>query len=75
MIIHRSAIHLPVDLAQLKIVKVILKCCPELILLRDALGRTALMCSVITDAISLTKALLVYRGDRKVCRYRFIVYF
>ncbi|MCP9265950.1 hypothetical protein DINM_021381 [Dirofilaria immitis] len=52
------------DKAQLGVVRVILKCCPELVLLRDALGQTALMCSVINDAISLTKALLVYR---RVC--------
>ncbi|KAM3726138.1 Inversin [Dirofilaria immitis] len=53
------------DKAQLGVVRVILKCCPELVLLRDALGQTALMCSVINDAISLTKALLVYRRGKE----------
>lgn len=48
-------------------VRVILRCCPELVLLRDVLGQTALMCSVINDAVSLTKALLVYKGGKEVC--------
>uniref|UniRef100_A0A158Q7Z7 ANK_REP_REGION domain-containing protein n=1 Tax=Elaeophora elaphi TaxID=1147741 RepID=A0A158Q7Z7_9BILA len=53
------------DKAQLEVVRVILRCCPELSLLRDVLGQTALMCSVISDAVSLTKALLVYRGGKE----------
>ncbi|KAL3982260.1 Ankyrin repeats (3 copies) family protein [Acanthocheilonema viteae] len=53
------------DKAQLEVVRVILKCRPELILLRDVLGQTALMCSVISDAVSVTKALLLYRGGKE----------
>lgn len=60
-------IHLSFDLAQLELVRVILRYCPELVLLRDVLGRTALMCSVINDAVSLTKALLVCRDGKEVC--------
>ncbi|CAG9533026.1 unnamed protein product [Cercopithifilaria johnstoni] len=53
------------DKAQLEVARVILRCCPELVLLRNVLGQTVLMCSVINDAVSLTKALLVYRGGKK----------
>ncbi|EJW83779.1 hypothetical protein WUBG_05310 [Wuchereria bancrofti] len=42
-----------------------MRCCPELVFLRDVFGQTALMCSVISDAVSLTKALLVYKGGKK----------
>ncbi|VDO38028.1 unnamed protein product, partial [Brugia timori] len=55
--------------ARLEVIKIIMRCCPELVLLRDVFGQTALMCSVISDAVSLTKALLVYKGGRKVCTY------
>ncbi|VDK63943.1 unnamed protein product [Onchocerca ochengi] len=51
--------------AKLKVVRVILRCCPELVLLRDVLGQTALMCSVISGAVSLTKALLVDKGGKE----------
>uniref|UniRef100_A0A8R1XXM0 ANK_REP_REGION domain-containing protein n=1 Tax=Onchocerca volvulus TaxID=6282 RepID=A0A8R1XXM0_ONCVO len=51
--------------AKLKVVRVILSCCPELVLLRDVLGQTALMCSVISGAVSLTKALLVDKGGKE----------
>ncbi|KAK6110570.1 Ankyrin repeats (3 copies) family protein [Brugia pahangi] len=51
--------------ARLEVIKIIMRCCPELVLLRDVFGQTALMCSVISDAVSLTKALLVYKGGRK----------
>ncbi|EFO16786.2 inversin [Loa loa] len=54
-----------IDLAQLEVVRVILRCCPRLILLRDVLGQTALMSSVISDAVSLTKALLVYKDGKE----------
>uniref|UniRef100_A0AAF5RT99 ANK_REP_REGION domain-containing protein n=1 Tax=Wuchereria bancrofti TaxID=6293 RepID=A0AAF5RT99_WUCBA len=51
--------------ARLEVVKIIMRCCPELVFLRDVFGQTALMCSVISDAVSLTKALLVYKGGKK----------
>ncbi|VDO37009.1 unnamed protein product, partial [Onchocerca flexuosa] len=51
--------------AKLKVMRVILRCCPELVLLRDVLGQTALMCSVISGAVSLTKALLVDKGGKE----------
>ncbi|VDK79532.1 unnamed protein product [Litomosoides sigmodontis] len=53
------------DKAQLEMVRAILKCCPELVHLRDVLGQTALMCSVINDAVSLTKALLICRDGKE----------
>uniref|UniRef100_A0A915PVB2 ANK_REP_REGION domain-containing protein n=1 Tax=Setaria digitata TaxID=48799 RepID=A0A915PVB2_9BILA len=53
------------DEAQLKVVKIILRCCPELFVMRDVLGQTALMCAVIDGAVALTQAFLIYKSDKE----------